>query len=275
MACTVAPARKGFTMTAAEIPEAFELRLKKLRTFNVVVGIILLAEGILMFFLSNKFALPITTEYLGNGLGRAFPIPVHRVVGTVRLGPLVALFLLLSGVALLLMAAPGINNWYKRHLLQGVNPGRWIEYSITASLMIVVIAMLTGIYDLVTLILLFFMNATMILFGWMMELHNQTTAKTNWTSFYFGCLAGAVPWVIIFLYFISAAVGGNIPGFVYGIMVSLFILFNIFAVNMVLRYKKVGPWKDYMFAERAYVMLSLVAKSLLAWQVFAGTLARK
>jgi len=263
-------------MTAAEIPEAFELRLKKLRTFNVVVGIILLAEGILMFFLSNKFALPITTEYLGNGLGRAFPIPVHRVVGTVRLGPLVALFLLLSGVALLLMAAPGINNWYKRHLLQGVNPGRWIEYSITASLMIVVIAMLTGIYDLVTLILLFFMNATMILFGWMMELHNQTTEKTNWTAFYFGCIAGAVPWVIIWMYFISAAADptSKMPGFVYGVMISLFILFNIFAVNMVLQYKKVGPWKDYLFGEKVYIILSLTAKSLLAWQVFFGTLRK-
>jgi hypothetical protein len=41
---------------------------------------------------------------------------------------------------------------------------------------------------------------------------------------------------------------------------------------MVLQYKKIGPWKNYLFGERAYIILSLVAKSLLAWQVFAGTL---
>jgi hypothetical protein len=41
---------------------------------------------------------------------------------------------------------------------------------------------------------------------------------------------------------------------------------------MFLQYRKVGPWKDYLFGERVYVFLSLFAKSALAWQVFAGTL---
>jgi len=39
-----------------------------------------------------------------------------------------------------------------------------------------------------------------------------------------------------------------------------------------LQYKKVGKWQDYLYGERVYIILSLVAKSLLAWQVFAGTL---
>jgi hypothetical protein len=42
---------------------------------------------------------------------------------------------------------------------------------------------------------------------------------------------------------------------------------------MVLQYKKIGKWSDYVYGESTYVLLSLVAKSLLAWQVFAGTLA--
>jgi hypothetical protein len=40
-----------------------------------------------------------------------------------------------------------------------------------------------------------------------------------------------------------------------------------------LQYKKVGRWKDYLVGERTYVVLSLIAKSLLAWQIFASTLA--
>ena len=59
----------------------------------------------------------------------------------------------------------------------------------------------------------------------------------------------------------------------YGIFVTLFIFFNSFALNMVLQYKKVGPWRNYVFGESAYVLLSLVAKSALAWQVFGGALA--
>ena len=50
------------------------------------------------------------------------------------------------------------------------------------------------------------------------------------------------------------------------------MLFNCFAVNQVLQYRKVGPWRNYHFGEGAYIVLSLVAKSALAWQVFANVL---
>ena len=63
------------------------------------------------------------------------------------------------------------------------------------------------------------------------------------------------------------------PGFVYGIFVSLFVFFNIFALNMILQYKQAGPWRDYLFGEKVYIVLSLTAKALLAWQVFSAVLA--
>jgi hypothetical protein len=59
---------------------------------------------------------------------------------------------------------------------------------------------------------------------------------------------------------------------VYAIFVSLFVFFNSFALNQVLQYRQAGPWRDYMFGEYVYVALSLIAKSALAWQVFANTL---
>ncbi|HYN57806.1 MAG TPA: hypothetical protein VES03_11470, partial [Motilibacterales bacterium] len=54
------------------------------------------------------------------------------------------------------------------------------------------------------------------------------------------------------------------PGFVYGIIVSLFLFFNVFALVQYLQYKQVGRWADYLAGERTYITLSLVAKSLLA-----------
>ncbi len=248
--------------------------MRNLRVWNLAVGCVLLLEGVLMLALSSDFRLPVTTSYLSETASRGMNHTVLRTVAEVRVGPLVALFLLLSGLALLLMAAPRIHDWYGRNLEKGANYGRWMEYSVTASLMIVAIAMLSGIYDLSTLVLLFFLNAMMILFGWMMELHNQTTERTDWTSFVFGCIAGAVPWAVILLHFVSAAADPTnaVPGFVYGIMASIFLFFNCFAVNMVLQYKKVGPWRDYLFGEKVYIILSLTAKSALAWQIFGGTL---
>ena len=37
-----------------------------------------------------------------------------------------------------------------------------------------------------------------------------------------------------------------------------------------LQYRGIGRWSDHLYAERIYMLLSLFAKSLLAWQVFAG-----
>ena len=84
-----------------------------------------------------------------------------------------------------------------------------------------------------------------------------------------------MPWLAILIYVVSPGAPGELspPAFVYGIIISLFIFFNIFALVQWLQYKKVGRWANYLAGERSYIVLSLVAKSLLAWQIFAGTLA--
>jgi hypothetical protein len=141
--------------------------------------------------------------------------------------------------------------------------------------MIVVIAALAGVQEVGTLIAIFGANAAMILFGWSMEIANEGRDRPQWLHYVFGCIAGAIPWVVIFVTLvISATEPGSapIPGFVIGIFVSLFVAYNVFAIHMVLQYRKIGRWRDYLYGERAYMLFSLVAKSLLAWQVFFGAL---
>ncbi len=156
-----------------------------------------------------------------------------------------------------------------------MNPIRFYEYALSSSLMIVLIGMLVGIWDIGTMIAMFGVNATMNLFGIMFEIHNQYTEKTNWTAFIYGCFAGIIPWIVILLYFYGAlnSAEAKPPAFVYAIIPTIFIFFNMFAVNAFLQHKKVGPWKDYLFGEKVYIILSLVSKSALAWMIFAGTLA--
>jgi len=90
-----------------------------------------------------------------------------------------------------------------------------------------------------------------------------------------GCISGGLPWVVIFAYFIAAvnSVGVNPPTFVYMILFIYLVLFMVFAVNMVLQYMAIGRWKDYLYGERVYIILSFVAKTLLAWLVFSGVFA--
>ena len=64
----------------------------------------------------------------------------------------------------------------------------------------------------------------------------------------------------------------QVPGFVIGIIISLFVFFNTFAVNQVLQYRQLGKWASYLQGERTYITLSLVAKTILAWQVFSGAI---
>jgi hypothetical protein len=121
---------------------------------------------------------------------------------------------------------------------------------------------------------LFAVNAAMILFGLLMERVNQDRDEVTWWPFLFGCIVGAVPWICITIAIVvSTTEGDGVPGFVYGIFVSLFLLFNCFAVNQWLQYKRRGRFADYLYGEKVYIVLSLVAKSALAWQVFAGTLS--
>ena len=248
-------------------------KYKNLRMYNIVMGIFHFVQSVLMFFLSNDFSLPVNTSYLKFDVQSLTLQPLLENIGDLRVGYLVALFLLLSSIAHFTISLPKVYEWYIANLKKGINYARWYEYSISSSVMIIVIAMLVGVYDLSSLLLIFFLNMMMILFGLVMELHNQTTKKTDWTSYIFGCIAGAIPWVVIALYLFGSGDGENrAPDFVYWIFFSIFLFFNTFAGNMILQYGKIGKWKDYTFGEKVYVILSLVAKSLLAWQVFAGTL---
>jgi hypothetical protein len=60
---------------------------------------------------------------------------------------------------------------------------------------------------------------------------------------------------------------------VYGIVFSEVVLFFSFGLNQWLQYRRIGKWTDYAYGEKTYLVLSLVAKSLFAWQIFGGSLA--
>jgi hypothetical protein len=246
--------------------------LRRLRLGNAGLALVHLAQALIILALSNDFTLPVTESFLEAQPGTA--PPPQEVLWDLPVGPAVAAFLLLAALDHALVAAPGVHRWYGRSLLHGINPARWVEYSVSASIMVVLIAMLTGVADVGALIAVFGVNASMILFGWLMERANRDGRRpVDWMPFAFGCVAGVVPWIVITVSIAgSAAEGDGPPGFVYGIFASLLVLFFSFAVNQALQFGRVGPWGRGLTWEWGYLVLSLVAKSLLAWQVFANAL---
>jgi len=246
-------------------------RLGKLRTWNIVVGLILAVQAIMIAVLTNSFSLPVTATFMSGPPGTP---PVLHPLFNIPTGWGVFTFLAISAVALLIIASPLAFPWYKRNLLQSRNYGRWIEYFFSSSIMIVLISQITGISDIAALLAIFSINASMILFGGLQEKYEKP-GKPNLLPFWFGCFAGIIPWIAIVIYVWAPGLKVSPPGFVYGIIASLFVFFNCFAVNMILQYKKVGPWQDYLFGEKVYIILSLTAKALLAWQVFFPVLTLK
>lgn len=250
------------------------VKFKRLRIFNIVMCVLHLAQAIAILILSEGYSVTGTTSFLGWNQATGAPESVTKALVDFPVGPMVASFLLISCVAHFIMASPSYYPRYVRNLKKGINYLRWYEYSLSASLMVVLIGMLCGIFDVPTMILLFGLTAAMNLFGLEMELRNQGADKVDWTPFTLGCIVGIIPWIVIAWYFFAAlsSSADSVPTFVYFILGILFVFFFSFALNMWLQYKKVGPWKNYLFGERVYMILSLTAKSALAWQVFAGTM---
>jgi hypothetical protein len=253
------------------IDQSAERKLCNLRIWNIIVGLILAVQAVVMAVLTNNFSLPVTATFMQGPPGSAATL--HHI-WDIQTGWGVFGFMAISALALLTIASPWVFPWYKRNLLQNKNYGRWIEYFFSSSIMIVLIAQICGISDIAALLAIFGINACMILFGALQEKYEKP-GKPGWLPFWMGSFAGIIPWIAIAVYVAAPGLNVSPPGFVYGIIVSLFIFFNCFAINMVLQYKKVGRWRDYLFGEKVYILLSLTAKALLAWQVFANVLVLK
>ncbi|MFW2513252.1 heliorhodopsin HeR [Demequina sp. SO4-13] len=250
-----------------------DTRFAKLRPFNLIAGLLHLASFVAILVLANDATLPVRATYLNGPPGSdAFGDPVTLL--DINIAYAVAGFLLLSAVFHFLVISPVFFPRYLAGLRENRNTFRWVEYSLSSSIMIVLILQLNGISEFAALAGLFTVNASMILFGWLQERYT-TPGDGDMLPFIFGSMVGIVPWLIIAINLIGP---GNtseetVPGFVWGIIVSLFVFFNAFAMVQWLQYRAKRKWADYLRGERAYIVLSLVAKTALAWQVFSGALA--
>lgn len=262
--------------TASSSERTVDQKIDRLRIYNVVAGSLHLLQAIgfaiVLTMLSTQVLFAVTADYLAGPPG--FPIPPERVtLFEVNIGIGVVAFLALSAFFHFLISSPGFFPRYKAGLKLNRNYFRWVEYSLSSSIMIWLILQINGVTDVGALIAVFAANAAMILFGALQEKYEQP-GSGGMLPFIFGSMVGLVPWIVVVIYFIRAGSESDAetPGFVIGIVISLFVFFNTFAVNQWLQYKQVGKWADYLVGERAYITLSLVAKTLLAWQVFSGAI---
>ena len=266
-----------------------KLSFPRLIRFNKIMGSVHLVQGLLMMIFAlfiypnldisgtgtgaQTFTIPVVGNYLDFVEGEGLVLTQTDTLFELPFLPLTATFLLISALFHFIIAIP-YKDRYVKDLKQGINKLRWYEYAISSSLMIVLISSLFGVRDIAVFALIALANAAMNLFGLDMELLNagsdKSKEKTNWLPFIFGSVIGLAPWVAIAFYIGVNPNLGDVPGFVWAILATYFIAFNTFPVNMYLQYKGIGKFKNYLYGERGYIVLSLVAKTILTWLVLFG-----
>jgi hypothetical protein len=272
------------------VKSAGKISERGLTRYNFIAGVLHLVSAIsltaILVQIKVQGYFPVTATYMDGppgfkpgdtftqgGMTYTFPEPVTVELFTINLGGAIIAFLLLSAIFHFAIISPFFKKRYFDGLANTHNYFRWTEYALSSSIMITSIMLLNGFTDYAGLIAVFAVNASMILFGALQEKYEKP-GNGKALPFIMGCMTGIVPWIVIAISVIRPGYEGvgEIPGFVYGIVATIFIAFNTFGINQALQYRQVGKWKDYLFGERVYITLSFVAKSLLAWQVFSGAI---
>ena len=216
---------------------------------------------------------PIPHEFNSNEHGP----PFAERLGSVSLTMYSAIFILLSGIDHALCSSPWFRQQNEFCVQRSFSPNRWYEYSVSAALMRVSVSQIVGMTDLHLLICQFFLTTGTVMLGASHELINARARadggyKQNWMPYWVACVLQIVSWGLIFWYMSHGNSVGSNPNYVMPIVITMFFFDGSFAILFALQWLSVGIFKDFVFGEFCFIMMSFTAKTFLAWIVY-GTAA--
>jgi hypothetical protein len=252
-----------------------------LRKWNLWAAGLHAAQALVLLFLATGKTWAVNLGYQTSDslqsqvVGHTVLAPAAHHWFELRLSYLLALILLLAALAHFLMAV-----WYRPRyeadLKNGLNRLRWIEYALTGGLMLAAIALLGGISDFGTLVLLFGLTALAGLLALSTELQNpwRRAMQVKWLPFWLTCAAGLLPWLVIAFGLVATDIYGNrdIPTYLHVLYDTILLGFVVAAGNLWLQYRRRGRWGEYPHSERMFIVISLVVKAALVWQIYAAVL---
>lgn len=250
----------------------------RLKKWNLWLAAIFGVQGVLVLLLSTTRLFPVQTTYTAID-PIATEITGNPVFGfatqhlfNINLAYVIGAMFFIAALAHLVVATV-YRSAYEVDRKDGINKVRWVEYAFTSGLIFVAIGLMAGITDLSILVMLFALAAVMNLVRLALEIYSQR-ANFNRTPYVISCFVDIVAWVVIGIALWSTEVFGtvNIAPYVYWAAGSTLLLFGGLAFNMYMQHRHTGRWKDYVYGEQMYMMLSLALKTVLAWQIFAGVL---
>lgn len=251
--------------------------LDSLRKWNLIAASLLLLQGVAILVISKSVTIPVHINFLAKNelasqaQNTTVLTSAYRHLFDLHVASLVAAFLLVSALIFGLVSTIK-RSQYEAGLKAKINTWRWTQYAFTAGLMLLTVALLNGVYDLASLIMIFALVCGLHFLNYITESVSKDK-KTMWQAFTTLCGLGAIVWIAVGLYLKEAVVYGNgLPVYVYWIDGTIFALTLALGLNKLMILKARGRWADYIFGERVFILLSTIGASALAWQVFFGSL---
>jgi len=215
-----------------------------------------------------KFVLDPVTNSEGEVVSFEVLSEKARTVSETDIAMLIASFYLITGVFHLLYALNPCDVY-----LSGIRKAnqslRWIEYSLTATIMLIILAILSGVKDIQTVMLLAVTSIGMIATGQWFE---TSMGKARWVPIVVGFILLAGILVTIWNAFqdrIKDANDANLnpPAWLWGAVVLTFIFYGIFGLVPIAQMCKN---MDYRQVEKIYLFLSLFSKAQLGLFIAFG-----
>ncbi len=243
--------------------------LYKLNLTSAVLGIVIAVAAVFLMS-SARFQLfvgHLTDNAIESTEGTVF-VPAIHTIYSLELKWLVALILLVS-VVVPLLAATKKRKTYEDSVSKKVVPSRWIDMAIVSALMLEVIAILTGVQDVMVLKLIVGLMIVTNILGWFSEKHQAAKAGTGRGVYVLSLFTGSLPWLIIASYAFSTVVWGMVrsPWYVYALYATTLLAFTGYGLNGLRRLK---AQQEYTVTERNYQVLSIFAKTAFALVLIVG-----
>ncbi|OGL29822.1 hypothetical protein A3D14_02470 [Candidatus Saccharibacteria bacterium RIFCSPHIGHO2_02_FULL_47_12] len=257
-------------------PQAKKAQLNNLRVWNLATGLILAVQAVVLIVVGSSASVAVTNGYLtkntlaSQAAGKTVMSPATHHLFDVRLSYIIAALLLLAAATKLLVATI-YRERYEADLKQSINRSRWLGYSLSGGLALVTVALINGVSDIATLISIFALTEILALICVLIESvkdlkkHPRIAAKLPF-------VAGITPWLVVAIYLFGAQIYGSpgLPAYVYFVDASIFSLLLATAAIMWMNGHKRRKFADYIYTERACILVNFVLLSALAWQIYGG-----
>ena len=161
------------------------------------------------------------------------------------------------------------NKTYLSEIEKGYNRFRWLEYGITATMMIFILNIISGVFDFDSVFLLCALTAFLMSMGYFLE--TSTKQETKYVALFLGfsvllCIFGII--FENFFYRIDEAkkLGRDLPDWLYGVLLPMlfwYASFGVVAAVNVFNQKNAGY--SYITYEKWYIYLSFLSKAFMGY----------